>query len=202
MTDSITEQATVRHAIPDQRATMIEVLSEAFHSDPMMALLFPDEHNSALADKTRLTALMENEVDRHLPLGHSYIVDDLAAALWTPPGIDAESEEFALLVNDLAGADHMAPLFPQFIEMMQWKPDEPHFYLHVIGAVDRARGKGYGSLLLRRVTDVCDREGFPAYLEASTARSAALYARHGFEEMAVINFAPGVALRPMLRPAA
>jgi GNAT superfamily N-acetyltransferase len=202
VTDSIAEQATIRHAIPDQRTTLIEILTEAFHGDPMMAMLFPDEQNSALSDKLRLTKLMENEVDRHLPLGHSYIVDGLAAALWTPPGIDAESEEFALLVNDLAGSDHMATLLPQFIEMMQWKPEEPHFYLHMIGAVDRARGKGYGSDLLQRVTDICDREGFPAYLEASTPRSAALYARHGFEEMAVIDFVPGVALRPMLRPAA
>jgi hypothetical protein len=38
----------------------------------------------------------------------------------------------------------------------------------------------------------------PAYLEASILRSAALYERHGFTRIATIDFAPGVALYPML----
>lgn len=31
------------------------------------------------------------------------------------------------------------------------------------------------------VLERCDREGLPAYLEASSARNRALYLRHGFE---------------------
>jgi len=53
-------------------------------------------------------------------------------------------------------------------------------------------------LLFKRVKDwkaVC----IVAYLEASTQRSAGLYARHGFIEVGVVEFAPGVALRPMVR---
>ena len=72
----------------------------------------------------------------------------------------------------------------------------------MIGARSDARGQGLGSLLLEHVHAVCDREGIPAYLEASTPRSAALYARHGYEELDVIEFTPGVVLRPMLRPPA
>jgi len=194
MTDYI-----ARHALPSQRETLVRVITEAFRSDPVMALLVPDPDDPHLAEFPRLEKMTELEVDRHLPLGHTYIVDDLGAALWTPPGVDAPSEEFVALVDELAGPAHMETLLPDFIELMQWKPDEPHFYLHMIGAADNARGKGLGSLMLRRVLDICDNEGVPAYLEASTARSAALYARHGFEELAVVNFADDVALRPMLR---
>ena len=188
-----------RHAVPEQRETLIRVLTEAFADDPMMALMVPDADDPTRADPARLERMMEEEVDRHLPAGHSYIVDDLGAALWTPPGIDAPSDDFVALINELAGADHMATLTDDFIAMMQWKPTEPHFYLHMIGAADNARGKGLGSLMLRRVLDVCDREGVPAYLEASTARSEALYARHGFETLATVHFSDTTALRPMLR---
>ena len=54
-------------------------------------------------------------------------------------------------------------------------------------------------MLLERVLALCDAEGRPAYLEASTSRSAVLYTRHGFVETAAIEFAPGVTLRPMVR---
>lgn len=188
-----------RHAVPAERETLVDILTEAFGADPMMALLVPDADDPARADPVRLRTLMEVEVDRHLPAGHSYIVDSLGAALWTPPGIDAPSDDFVAVVNELAGEEHMATLMDDFIEMIQWKPAEPHFYLHMIGAADNARGKGLGTLMLRRVLDVCDREGVPAYLEASTARSEALYARHGFETLATVHFTDTTALRPMLR---
>jgi len=191
-----------RHAIPAQNETLVRVLTEAFLGDPLMALMFPDADNEGLADHPRLDRMMQEEVARHLPLGHAYIVDDLGAALWTPPGIDAPSDDFVALVDELAGSAVMEELMPDFIEMMQWKPAEPHFYLHMIGAADNARGKGLGSLLLSRVLDICDRDGTPAYLEASTARSEALYARHGFETLATVHFTDTVALRPMLRPPA
>lgn len=188
-----------RHAVPSEREALVRILTEAFGADPMMALILPDADDPARADPVRLRRMMESEVDRHLPAGHSYIVDTLGGALWTPPGIDAPSDDFVAVINELAGEEHMATLMDDFIEMMQLKPAEPHFYLHMIGAADNARGMGLGTLMLRRVLDVCDREGVPAYLEASTARSEALYARHGFETLATVHFTDTTALRPMLR---
>ena len=43
---------------------------------------------------------------------------------------------------------------------------------------------------LAEVLDRCDDEGIPAYLEASTERSRALYLRHGFEVLNEIRM-PG-----------
>ena len=142
---------------------------------------------------------MAAEVDSHVRHGHTYLIDDRAAALWTPPGIHADNSQ---LIEQFAahGDDQLLETaFPLFIEMAEWRPDEPHFYLHLIGARDATRGRGLGSVLLRRVLDICDAENTPAYLEASTLRSAALYERHGFAQIARIDFAPGVALHPMLR---
>ncbi len=59
-------------------------------------------------------------------------------------------------------------------------PREPHYYFVDIGVAPHAQGRGLGSALMRPTLDRCDREGLPAYLEASSERNAALYERLGF----------------------
>jgi GNAT superfamily N-acetyltransferase len=46
-----------------------------------------------------------------------------------------------------------------------------YYYLSFIGTAPEARGKGYGSLLLRCITDRADREGRWCLLEATSERS-------------------------------
>ncbi|NUT47384.1 MAG: GNAT family N-acetyltransferase [Saccharothrix sp.] len=79
-------------------------------------------------------------------------------------------------------------------------PDEPHLYLASMAVVPAYRGLGVGSTILRhRLADT----RLPAYLEASTPRAAALYARHGFTPSGEPIPLPdqGPLLRPMRRPA-
>jgi RimJ/RimL family protein N-acetyltransferase len=63
-----------------------------------------------------------------------------------------------------------------------------------------AQGQGIGTELIRPTLDCCDEEGLPAYLEASSERNAALYARLGFELKDELRFAGSPPLRLMLRP--
>ena len=60
-----------------------------------------------------------------------------------------------------------------------------YYYLSFIGTHPSARGKGYGSLLLKHITDRADAEQRWCLLEATSERSQALYARHGFETFEV-----------------
>lgn len=68
------------------------------------------------------------------------------------------------------------------------RPSEPHWYLAVIGVSAQGRGHGVGSALLESRLSTIDQSGAaaPAYLEASTERSAALYARFGFTPMGIV----------------
>lgn len=63
--------------------------------------------------------------------------------------------------------------------------EEPHYYVRYLGVADR-----------------CDSEGVPAYLEASTERSAALYERLGFVHLGELSVANGPRFWPMRRPPA
>ncbi|WP_330253720.1 GNAT family N-acetyltransferase [Nocardia sp. NBC_00565] len=56
----------------------------------------------------------------------------------------------------------------------------PHRYLQVIVTVPEHRGNGAGAAILADRLKAASDEGIPAFLEASTERSARLYTRMGF----------------------
>jgi len=79
-------------------------------------------------------------------------------------------------------------------------PEEPHWYLAIIGSDTAVRGTGYGNALMRSRLDRCDAEGAPAYLESSNPDNIGYYIRFGFEvtdEIAVPGGGPR--LWPMWR---
>lgn len=187
-----------RHAVPQDRGAAVAALASAFSTDPIFTYLF--DPAVAEVDATLMTEVMEIVYDTFVINGHTYVVDDLGAAVWSPPGITTDTEAMSAFFGERSIPDRMATALPGFIEMVEVHPTEPHFYLQFIGTHAAGRGRGVGSRLLDRVLSVCDTEGIPAYLEASTPRSAALYARHGFEPLTSIALAEGVELVPMLRP--
>jgi GNAT superfamily N-acetyltransferase len=84
---------------------------------------------------------------------------------------------------------------------MEWRHVRaPHYYVRDVGVLPDEQGKGLGSALLRPTLDRCDREGLPAYLEASSERSAALYERLGFQTTSELRVGGSPPLQLMLRP--
>lgn len=199
MTATADPPGPTRLAHPGQRDTLLAVLVEAFLADPVWSHHLPDPDRPGFSRRDDLTACLAADIDGYLDQGHCYLIDERAAAVWSPPGVRADESALGEVFGRLVDPALMESSLPGFLELAGFRPDDPHFYLHLVGATDAARGRGLGSLLLRRVLDVCDREGWPAYLEASSLRSAALYERHGFERLTTIQLAPGVALHPMVR---
>nr|MDT0657722.1 GNAT family N-acetyltransferase [Micromonospora sp. DSM 115978] len=78
-------------------------------------------------------------------------------------------------------------------------PHVPHVYLSSMGTLPARRGLGPGSAMLRHGLDRARGLGLPVYLEASTSRNHALYARHGFVDLGPPLPLPegGPVLRPM-----
>jgi ribosomal protein S18 acetylase RimI-like enzyme len=77
---------------------------------------------------------------------------------------------------------------------------EFHAYLPFIGVDPRAQGRGIGGALLAARVRELDAARRPAYLEATTLRSAALYERYGFERLPfTVDLPAGPSLYPMWR---
>ncbi|MGY2027545.1 GNAT family N-acetyltransferase [Nocardia gipuzkoensis] len=75
----------------------------------------------------------------------------------------------------------------------------PHRYLQVIVTVPEHRGKGAGAVILADRLKAASEAGVPAFLEASTERSARLYRRCGFAATGTTHTLPenGPTLIPM-----
>jgi GNAT superfamily N-acetyltransferase len=78
-------------------------------------------------------------------------------------------------------------------------PPEPCWYLAFTGVDPAAQGHGIGSAMLAAVLERADREGFPAYLEASCPENQRLYERHGFITVGDLNVSDCPAIYPMWR---
>jgi GNAT superfamily N-acetyltransferase len=168
-----------RHATADDLATVAAVLGDAFTDDPVMTWGFPD-----VATRPRLVEAMFGYLAEHvyLPQGQSAVTDD-AASLWLPAGVTTGDEFWVehgeAFVTAIEGqVDRLATLAAA---MDEHHPSAPHRYLLALGVRPAAQGRGLGSDLLAHALAQADEQGEPAYLEATSPRSRALYARHGFE---------------------
>jgi GNAT superfamily N-acetyltransferase len=121
-----------------------------------------------------------------------------AAALWDPPNRWKQSprEQLAMLPSVIRTFGYRAAAARDVIELMKrHHPEEPHWYLAVIGSDVTVRGKGYGQALMHSRLDRVDAEHAPAYLESSKPENVPYYQRFGFEvtgEIVLPNGGPTV----------
>ena len=115
--------------------------------------------------------------------------EGLAAALWFPPGIQPDSDPILNHLKLSVPAKRLDPIAIGIELQGSLHPSEPHWYLPWMGVVPEAQGMGIGAALLRKGLARADADRLPVYLEATSRRSAAFYARHGFEMKALVEIA-------------
>ncbi len=173
-------------------------LAEAFYDDPIFSWLMPDGQ-SRLARLRRFFAIQLRHVT--LTRGCVWTSHDLGgAALSMPPG-DWRYPPRAVLEQG-ATFGLRVPRAVRLLAAIERRHERsPHYYFADIGVRPELQGKGLGSALMRPTLDRCDREGLPAYLEASSERSAALYERLGFAVVHEVRVGGSPPVWLMLHPA-
>jgi GNAT superfamily N-acetyltransferase len=173
------------------------VLAEAFFEDPILGWLMPED-SKRLARLRRYFAIELRHLA--LPRGRVWTTSDLAgAALSLPPGAWRSPLRVTLLEGSAFGV-HLSRA-ARLGAAIEWRHVHgPHYYVRDVGVLPDMQGHGLGSALLRPTLEHCDREGLPAYLEASSERSAALYERLGFQLTRELRVGGSPPLRLMLRP--
>jgi GNAT superfamily N-acetyltransferase len=185
-------------------AKLSHVLGRAFYDDPVTMWMLPDD-KSRPARLPRLFAALTRH--HHLAGGGVEVACDGpgigAAALWDPPNRWKQSarEQLAMLPSIVRAFGYRSPAAREVVELMKrHHPEEPHWYLAIIGSDTTVRGRGFGQALMRSRLDRCDAEHCPAYLESSKPENVPYYERFGFTvtgELALPNGGP--TLWPMWR---
>ena len=188
--------ASVEVIRPADRRRGVAALTLAFAADPIMRWAWPDPYQYA----TYWPKIAEAYGGRAFDYGTAHVLENFAAvALWLPPG--AESDEAALgeVIAESCGDQILRDLDAVFEQMAHFHPAGELWFLPLIGVDPVAQGRGLGSALLRHGLAACDRDGLPAYLEATSPRNRALYERHGFRVIDVIQAGSSPPMWAMLR---
>jgi len=188
----------VRAATAADEDAVMAVLELAFATDPPMRYIFA--RPADYAGGFRRLAAVHGAAS--LKAGAAYLAEDgAAAAIWTPPGVSGDVEAIGPLVQELALPERLPVLAQVGDALRRYHPDEPHWYLAMIGVDPMRQGRGLGSTLLEASLAHVDADGGLAYLESSNPKNVPLYERYGFEVMGLIQPEDFPPLTPMLRPA-
>jgi ribosomal protein S18 acetylase RimI-like enzyme len=133
-------------------------------------------------------------------LGTAYGIDRCAgAALWLPPEVSPDEAALGELIERTAPASIQQDAAGVFEQMASYHPQEPHWYLPLIGVDPARQGQRLGDKLMTHSLTRCDADQLPAYLESSNPNNVPFYERHGFERIGRIQVGSSPTIVPMLR---
>jgi GNAT superfamily N-acetyltransferase len=192
---------TVRPAAPHELPAVGALLAAAFTDDPVWSWLA----GRPAAWDERATAWFTAEARSHHRGPGEVLVDHelRGAALWSPPKRWRPSnlEGARLAVPSIRLFGRNTPRALRFLLAMEAEhPRDPgHWYLAVLGTHPDHQGRGVGAALVEAVTERCDQEGLPSYLESSKEANVAFYARLGFVAREPLELLGGPRVWPMWR---
>ena len=188
------DRATVTATTDEDRA--IATLTTAFANDAVTRWVLRDAHLYV----TYWPKLIRAFAGEAFAGGTADSIDDHGGiALWLAPGVSSDDEMMGALAAEAIPEEQQEEIFTFMMQMAEFHPKDPHWYLPLIGVDPMTQGRGHGSALLVHALERCDQDHVPAYLEASSPRNKALYERHGFEVIGVIQTDTSPPMWPMLR---
>jgi ribosomal protein S18 acetylase RimI-like enzyme len=182
----------VREATKADVPRLTRTLARAFYDDPPTKWVSPDD-SRRLERLTRAFALGIDKI--WLPGGESYTTDGVTGgALWQRPGKwkVGLATQLRLLPGGVRAYGRDLPRFLRLVGILESKhPEDPHYFLAVLGVDPDSQGRGLGTALMTPVLERCDRERISAYLESTTPRSRTCYERVGFRVTEEITLPDG-----------
>jgi GNAT superfamily N-acetyltransferase len=170
----------------------------AFDADPAARWTWP-RADAFLQNMPQLARAFSS---KGFGLGTAYEIGDFAGvALWLPPGVSADEEALANIMERTAQAEIKQDLALVFERMASFHPREPHWYLPLIGVDPHHQGQRLGDRLMAHALARSDADGLPSYLESSNPRNIPFYERQGFEALGKIQAGSSPTIVPMLRKA-
>ncbi len=189
---------SVVSALSSDREKSIAALVTAFTLDPFIRWMLPEPRQYLNYFPEVLRFFAGGAFDN----ASAYRTEDFyATALWLPPGVGPDEESLVKVMQEAVAPALQDEAFAVLEQVGMSHPETEHWYLPAMGVDPLCQGKGYGSALLSRGLEVCDRDHVAAYLEATNPRSIPLYQRFGYVVIGEIQAGSSPAITPMFRAA-
>ena len=186
----------VKIARESDEEDVIDALRLAFVTDPAVRWVWPDPRKY-LSNFSRFAKAFGGKAFAY-ESAH-YVGNFSGAALWLPPSVNPDVDQLMELLQSSRSEDSKMDGPKVFEKMGSYHPNEPHWYLPLLGVDPFYHGKGLGSALIQHTLSICDRDNKSAYLESSNPKNIPFYERHGFELLGTIQVNTSPPLFPMLR---
>jgi GNAT superfamily N-acetyltransferase len=184
-------------ATEKDRQSALNTILLGFASDPFVRWICPEASKYLLFIQA-FNAYGGNAIDSKT----AFIAENFSgAALWLPPGVEADEEAFVAEIEKNVDPERHENLFAILEALEEYHPKEKCWYLPLIAVDPAYQGKGIGSQLMKRAIEAVDKDRLPAYLESSNPKNMTLYMRYGFETMGQIKIGNAPPLHPMIRTA-
>lgn len=182
----------IRRAEPGEHQVVGDTLADAFSEDPLFAWMIGTERPLEPRLQRFFGALVGATMRRdHLVFRTD---DGAGAAVWKAPD-DWKMRPVDMVRTAPAMIGAFGTRLPRMLKALsvieRAHPEEPHYYLEMLGTRCDVQGKGIGSAVIGDGLARCDEEGLPAYLESSNPKNVPFYARHGFEVVQELSCGPG-----------
>ena len=189
-------QVSLRAATRADRARFEAAMTLAFSADPAARWAWPDPRQF-LRTFTPLVTLFGGKSFDH---GTACVAGDFCGvAQWLPPGVHVDDGPIGALFARNMTEPGLGQVLQLFEQMASFHPQEPHWYLPLIGVDPACQGQGYGSALMHQGLEVCDRSRQLAYLEATSPANRVFYERFGFRTLGEIRAGDSPPMYPMVR---
>lgn len=164
-----------------------EVLAKAFYNDPLLISILRGLDAEKRLGRLKLVfeLTLKTLGPKRLPLTIEQANQIYGVALIHPPGTYPPSflSYFYILSNAVLrkGFYGLGRWFKWSRSIRKRHPIEPHYYLEFIGVDPPFQRQGIGSLMLKHIVGLTDREGMSCYLETANPNNLPFYQRFGFE---------------------
>lgn len=134
----------------------------------------------------------------------AWATEDFSAAIaWLAPGQLPDGDKIFDLAMSTCDKGKQEEVARFFHEVESYFPDEPCWYLPIVGVDPAYLGRGIGHFLMEESLKFVDEEKQAAYLESSNPRNIKFYREFGFEPLGQIELGGKALSTPMFRkPAA
>jgi GNAT superfamily N-acetyltransferase len=177
-----------------------QVIADAFFDLDVSQWLVPDPD----ARRSIFPPYFRIYVEHAIATGTVYTTPGrTAAALWVPVGEEGPHPPGGYGVRLAAATGRHLSRFEAFdLTLDRHHPAGfPHHHLAILAVRPDRQGQGTGTALLHAHHAALDRDGLPAYLEASSLDTRRIYPRHGYLDYGTVIQLPdgGPRMYPMMR---